>query len=561
MKNARILSLFLCLILTFSLMACGGSGTQSGVSSNAGSAPSVGGSANVGSSSAADTPDDGNSGNTASGTGNSSAQTPSIPTTSEPLDDFLGIWFMMKEEDPDNIIHIGADGTWGTPDNYADDLSQRDPEGSVAYNKGVLTISSDGEVISFRDKDGKLVCEQDGRYSMIRMQDMFEPVSSISLEYIGYWKYDEADKWLVIGSDATWYQLDADGKRLTGGYIYRGPLSGGYVVLIPDDYEHLYLMADVEEDDGEREMDTSDDGSLHPVDTLPNGAAGGDSGLMGYFVGLWQTVKDPEDRSNPCVYIREDGTYTTLNKNGDVIAQGQVAPGANRQIMINADGSGDVTWTLMEEGTLFDGAETAMVRLSGNGLPDAEDMKELVGSYANWDYDKILTLREDGTWMIRDKWGSAVESGVVSKDIIDDYNSDVDFTLVPDSETYPIILDSSYNDEYGSYDLVRLPSDEIPDMMQYVGLWKWDYHDKTALVRLVVGGCYDGHVYLEGAEVDADGNVASDFDYSMGIYEGKLLLEGTGQYGKYHGFRYEMHLDSDGCLCNLQNEKILTPVG
>ena len=84
MKNARILSLFLCLILTFSLMACGGSGTQSGVSSNAGSAPNVGGSANVGSNSAAGTPDDGNSGNTSSGTGNSSAQTPSIPTTSEP---------------------------------------------------------------------------------------------------------------------------------------------------------------------------------------------------------------------------------------------------------------------------------------------------------------------------------------------------------------------------------------------------------------------------------------------------------------------------------------------
>jgi hypothetical protein len=38
------------------------------------------------------------------------------------------------------------------------------------------------------------------------------------------------------------------------------------------------------------------------------------------------------------------------------------------------------------------------------------------------------------------------------------------------------------------------------------------------------------------------------------------MLEGDGDYGKYLGFRYELHEDAAGCLCNLQNEKILTPV-
>ena len=335
------------------------------------------------------------------------------------------------------------------------------------------------------------------------------------------------------------------------------------MLLVPDDYEHLYILTEVDVDNGKRGMATSEDGLLFPVDSLPDGSSGGsNASLLGYFVGLWQTVKDPEDRSSPCVYIREDGSYTTVNKDGEVVAQGKIEPGENRQVVINADGTGDEAWTLMEEGALSDSGDTAMIRLNGNGLPDAEAMADIVGNYANWDFDKVLTICEDGTWMIRDKLGNVLESGVMSQDIIDDGNSDVDFILIPDSEGYPIILDDSYNDQYRAYDLVRLPNEEIPELMKYVGLWKWDYKDKTALVKLSVYGYSetDG-LALEGAEVDENGNVVSDFDYLLYVSsDGKLLMEGDGDYGDYLGFRYAMHEDSDGCLYNLQGEKILTPV-
>ena len=42
--------------------------------------------------------------------------------------------------------------------------------------------------------------------------------------------------------------------------------------------------------------------------------------------------------------------------------------------------------------------------------------------------------------------------------------------------------------------------------------------------------------------------------------EGNHVLYGDGAFNGKHGFLYKVHLDSDGCICNANGEKIMTPV-
>jgi len=554
----KLLAALLCAAMVIGLTACGGSGSGGGAASTPGTGnPAQSDTSQNGGAQSGETAPD------ASQPAGSSSAAPAVPGKSEPLDDFLGLWFMLYEGELNNVIYIREDGVWGTPSEYTDDYSQMDADGDVVYNGGVLSILTYGEQLDFRTKDGNLVCDQDSKITMIRIQELFEAEETIDLKYIGYWKYDDREQWMVIGSDARWYTLDANNQRVTGGFIYAGPLSGGNPVLVPEDHHHMYMLVDVEGDDGRRVMDTSSGSELHPVDTLPDGSASGDSGMMGYFTGLWQPLNSSNiDRTVPCVYIEADGSYFAVNRDNEIVSRGKIEPGENRQVSINVDGSGDVVWTLMEEGTLFDGGDTAMVRLSGNGAPDADTMEDIVGWYVGYDWDKILCINEDATWAVLDKTGVKLDGGELSLDMYQEYSNLEAIVLIPDSKTYPLIMDQSFNDQYVEDEVQRITIGEIPETMQYVGLWKWDYKDKTALVRLAVDDYYDNiGLVLEGAEVDPEGNVVSDFTYDLFVDpEGKLMLEGTGDYGNYNGFRYELHLDGSGRLCNLQNEVVLTPV-
>lgn len=552
----KLLAFLLCAAMVLALTACGGGG-------GAASAPAVGDPSQGEASQSGES----QSGETAPDTSKptDSGEAPAVPEKSEPLDEYLGLWFMLHDGELDNVIYIREDGVWGQPANYIhdDDYSKMDAEGNVVYSGGVLSILAGDARLDFRTKDGTLTSDQDAKATMIRMQKLFEAEDTIDLKYIGCWKDNARNEWMVIGSDAKWYTLDANNQRITGGFIYAGALSGGNPVLVPEDHQHTYMLVDVEGSGGQRMMDTSTGRELRPVDTLPDGSGNsGDSGLMHYFTGLWQPLDSSLDRTAPCIYIEADGSYITVNKENEVIASGKIEPGENRQVSINVDGSGDVVWTLMEEGSLFDGGSTAMIRLSGNGTPDAETMKDIVGWYAGYDWDKILCVNEDATWAVLDKNGSELDGGVISVDLYQEYGNRTGIVFIPESKAYPIIGDQGFNDQYTGFDVERIPVGEIPEMMKYVGLWKWDYKDKSVLVKFGVSGYMESiGLVLEGAEVDADGKVISEFSYNFfRDPDGKLMLEGDGDYGKYHGFRYELHEDAAGCLCNLQNEKILTPV-
>lgn len=543
----KLLAAALCAAMVIGLTACGG---------GAASTPNVGNPAQSGAAQGGEnTPD-------ASQPGDSS-DTTSVPAKGGPLTDFLGIWVMLHEGEARDFLYVGEDGTWG---DVGED-GERDPNGEATCSDGVLFLHVEDESISFRAEGDKLVCEQDSKNALIRMQKFYPAAGFVDQDHVGYWKYDTQEQWIVISGDGMWYTVDGSGARTGGGYIYVGPLSGGFAVLISDDYDQQYMLVDVRGDDGSRMMDTSCGDELYPVDALPDGSAPdvsgpGNIGMMGSFTGLWQVLDSSVDRTAPCVYIEGDGSYITVNRDNEVIASGKVEPTANRQITVNADGSGDVVWTLMEEGTLFDGGDTAMIRLSGNGTPDADTMEDIVGWYAGYDWDKILCVNEDATWAVLDKTGGKLDGGVISVDLYQEYSNLTSVVFIPDSKAYPFIGDQSFNDQYVEYEVERIPAGEIPELMKYVGLWKWDYKDKSVLVKLAVSDYFeDIGLVLEGAEVDADGNVISEFDYDFfRDTEGKLMLEGTGDYGQYHGFRYEMHEDGNGCLCNQQNEKILTPV-
>lgn len=538
----KLFALLICVAMILGLTACGGAESTSNVDSP--STTTV--AANVSSTEAA---------SAEVTTEVQETETVAEAIKGDPLtEDLLGVWVMITDGSPESFIYVSADGVWGMIDD-PEDIESMEEYGAAACVGGKLTLYGADEPFSFTKDNDTLNCDNEERLTLVRLQSLFPSASSMPVNRIGYWKYEDREIWLVIGSDATWYSVDANNEKLDGGYVY-GEEGVEEFALIPEGYESIYIgMGDDEEN---ILIDyTAGYVKLNRVDALPDGSSSEDLSMTNYYVGLWQTVQNVDDRDRPCVYIEQDGSYKTLNKENEILAEGQIVPGENRQVAINADGTGEVMWTLMEDGAMYDGAETALVRLSDNGAP--AEMMELVGSYANWDEDKILVVREDATWFVLDKYGNQVETGVVSADPVDNMGEGA--VLISDEKTYPLITNDDQMENDSEIGLILIPNDEFPEMMAYVGLWYFEAKDAT--IKLTPSGYYEHTgLILGGIDVDEEGNQIGEFEYLLyvNLESGVMMLEGDGEFNGYQGFRYEVQVDEDGCLCNKDGKKLLYPV-
>ena len=140
----KLLAFLLCAAMVLALTACGGGG-------GAASAPAVGDP----SQGEATQSGESQSGETAPDTSKpaDSSAAPAVPEKSEPLDEYLGLWFTLHDGELDGVIYIREDGVWGQPANYIhdDDYSKMDAEGNVVYSGGVLSILAGDARIDFRE--------------------------------------------------------------------------------------------------------------------------------------------------------------------------------------------------------------------------------------------------------------------------------------------------------------------------------------------------------------------------------------------------------------------------
>ena len=497
----RILTLILCVSLTFSLTACSGSSTDGG----AADANVVGGDLQSGI------------------TGNWVM----LPEDSYNAFSSMSMYDKINLVFESGMISFTADGFYGIYSYYG----QFSAYGYYTSEKdGIATYDENSEVpnMNLKQENKSLytfITEDGESFCMVRISELLPKTELASPVLIGAWEglveYDDvqAQRWVVTRDDATWYTVDADGNVTDEGYIISDASVGNTMILFRD--EGYYDVAHINSSTGA--MESNFFGDYAPVEEVPGGSYTPDySVIYQKYAGYWQYSSN-YGIEPLCVLIREDGTYAVIDNTDTVLSNGVLKTTKAGIVTLPLDGTQEITfYPDEEEGLLLSEDYDRLVNLNGS--------REAAASFISACKDGLLfneratewySFTEDGAWLLRDNLGNTLDSGTV----LGDPDDEDMVVLISDHEKYPRIFRNSTivndgpTDEYGvskGMPLNGAELDDIPSHARFVGLWTFNHPELSSINILFAPNYYYGGIFcMDGIEINADNTVNDERSYEI----------------------------------------------
>lgn len=497
----RILTLILCVSLTFSLTACSGSSTDGG----AADANVVGGDLQSGI------------------TGNWVM----LPEDSYNAFSSMSMYDKINLVFESGMISFTADGFYGIYSYYG----QFSSYGYYTSEKdGIATYDENSEVpnMNLKQENKSLytfITEDGESFCMVRISELLPKTELASPVLIGAWEglveYDDvqAQRWVVTRDDATWYTVDADGNVTDEGYIISDASVGNTMILFRD--EGYYDVARINSSTGA--MESNFFGDYAPVEEVPGGSYTPDySVIYQKYAGYWQYSSN-YGIEPLCVLIREDGTYAVIDNTDTVLSNGVLKTTKAGIVTLPLDGTQEITfYPDEEEGLLLSEDYDRLVNLNGSREAAASFISACKeGLLFNERATEWYSFTEDGAWLLRDNLGNTLDSGTVLG-APDDEDTVV---LISDHEKYPRIFSNSAiindgpTDEYGvskGMPLIGAELDDIPSHARFVGLWTFNHPELSSINILFAPNYYYGGIFcMDGIEINADNTVNDERSYEI----------------------------------------------
>lgn len=497
----RILTLILCVSLTFSLTACSGSSTDGG----AADANVVGGDLQSGI------------------TGNWVM----LPEDSYNAFSSMSMYDKINLVFESGMISFTADGFYGIYSYYG----QFSSYGYYTSEKdGIATYDENSEVpnMNLKQENKSLytfITEDGESFCMVRISELLPKTELASPVLIGAWEglveYDDvqAQRWVVTRDDATWYTVDADGNVTDEGYIISDASVGNTMILFRD--EGYYDVARINSSTGA--MESNFFGDYAPVEEVPGGSYTPDySVIYQKYAGYWQYSSN-YGIEPLCVLIREDGTYAVIDNTDTVLSNGVLKTTKAGIVTLPLDGTQEITfYPDEEEGLLLSEDYDRLVNLNGSREAAASFISACKeGLLFNERATEWYSFTEDGAWLLRDNLGNTLDSGTV----LGDPDDEDTVVLISDHEKYPRIFSNSAiindgpTDEYGvskGMPLIGAELDDIPSHARFVGLWTFNHPELSSINILFAPNYYYGGIFcMDGIEINADNTVNDERSYEI----------------------------------------------
>lgn len=497
----RILTLILCVSLTFSLTACSGSSTDGG----AADANVVGGD-----------PQSGITGNWVM-----------LPEDSYNAFSSMSMYDKINLVFESGMISFTADGFYGIYSYYG----QFSSYGYYTSEKdGIATYDENSEVpnMNLKQENKSLytfITEDGESFCMVRISELLPKTELASPVLIGAWEglveYDDvqAQRWVVTRDDATWYTVDADGNVTDEGYIISDASVGNTMILFRD--EGYYDVARINSSTGA--MESNFFGDYAPVEEVPGGSYTPDySVIYQKYAGYWQYSSN-YGIEPLCVLIREDGTYAVIDNTDTVLSNGVLKTTKAGIVTLPLDGTQEITfYPDEEEGLLLSEDYDRLVNLNGSREAAASFISACKeGLLFNERATEWYSFTEDGAWLLRDNLGNTLDSGTV----LGDPDDEDMVVLISDHEKYPRIFSNSAiindgpTDEYGvskGMPLIGAELDDIPSHARFVGLWTFNHPELSSINILFAPNYYYGGIFcMDGIEINADNTVNDERSYEI----------------------------------------------
>ena len=451
--------------------------------------------------------------------GNSAADKEDSSVNSSDLSAYVGIWTMADAtalETLNALFMITEDGLFGTYSEY--ESNHFAPYGTIKVQNGALDIYDEsGEVQGTLTPQGTRLSMQGTE--LVRITESIPRSETVAPFLCGAWKHPTEERYLYIGSDASWYETDGSGTHLSEGYIHavEDENMTGMLMLINDTVMPSFLYGEM----NGYLIDAMTEEAMLPVDSMPDGTKSDKNALNSLYEGWWYYSYS----SMLCVRINADASWYSITPDDQIFASGTITADRTATITMNADGFGDRNWVYDAEDDCFTDSNDRnchLYRLTGTAETASEIAQNMIGTWKTTNDGSTISVLNDGTYTITDNFGNQRTTGKV---LTSEESYDYDAILMPDGTGYPIFLQvesyALYTRNLGPDDCEYLHQTDNFEIAPFAGLWE---------VLIEEGGYSFFHTYGSfGAHLLADGSYNMYEDYGL------HYVSDPGEYRLYYG--------------------------